>query len=256
MGTQWSDKQSTLMVEMWDCGFNESDIANELGSGISVDAVIKYIDNLDDSQTNRLSDTPITTIEEVHEEVRKKLIATKKAKKQTTPEAKPASKTESSAPKAKPTPKKSKPVAKDSEATSKTKPAPQPKSKSEPKTQLEPKTKTKPKVEPTPKAKTAPKPKRQPETKTKLKAETKNPNKEPTKRQPKPSKHLSIMELTEFTCRWPFGDPQESNFHFCGNLVEVGEVYCLEHCIDAYQNYAARREEKLKEAEKQANAQM
>ena len=240
MGTQWTVEQTTLMVKMWEYGYNDTQISSELGGKYTREVVINEINRLGFTEEHRMTDTPFISIEEVYEEIKIELKSKPKEKK---PTAKKEPTETKSVPKSKPTSQKSKPAKKDSDTTIEAKSTSQPKSKSESKPQLSPK----------PKAKSTTKSKPQPAPKPK--AETKAPNKEPAKRQQKPSKHLSIMELTEFTCRWPFGDPQETDFHFCGNMVEVGEVYCLEHCIDAYQNYAARREEKAKEAEKQANAQ-
>lgn len=53
---------------------------------------------------------------------------------------------------------------------------------------------------------------------------------------------LSLMELTERTCKWPFGDPATDDFSFCGLPVEPGKVYC-KPCADiAYQTASARRD--------------
>lgn len=35
-------------------------------------------------------------------------------------------------------------------------------------------------------------------------------------------------------CLWPFGDPGEANFHFCGAPAVHGKPYCPEHCARAY----------------------
>ncbi|MEM8972582.1 MAG: GcrA family cell cycle regulator [Pseudomonadota bacterium] len=46
---------------------------------------------------------------------------------------------------------------------------------------------------------------------------------------------LSLMELTERTCKWPFGDPASEDFWFCGLPVEPGKPYC-KACLEvAYQ---------------------
>jgi hypothetical protein len=37
-----------------------------------------------------------------------------------------------------------------------------------------------------------------------------------------------VAALTARACRWPFGDPQHSDFHFCGAAV-VAPPYCEEH---------------------------
>ena len=46
---------------------------------------------------------------------------------------------------------------------------------------------------------------------------------------------LEMANLKPNQCRWPIGDPDSENFHFCGNPVFVGKPYCYEHCKQAYQ---------------------
>lgn len=46
---------------------------------------------------------------------------------------------------------------------------------------------------------------------------------------------LEMANLKPNQCRWPIGDPDSDNFHFCGNTVFVGKPYCYEHCKMAYQ---------------------
>ena len=36
------------------------------------------------------------------------------------------------------------------------------------------------------------------------------------------------------SCQWPFGDPQEKDFHFCGKDPVGSKSYCEEHCKIAY----------------------
>lgn len=43
-----------------------------------------------------------------------------------------------------------------------------------------------------------------------------------------------LMELRTNTCRWPIGDPADSDFHFCGKQIATGKPYCPEHCAEAY----------------------
>ena len=43
-------------------------------------------------------------------------------------------------------------------------------------------------------------------------------------------------------CRWPFGDPGNEDFHFCGDIQVPGKPYCLEHCISAYRKKDSKRE--------------
>jgi hypothetical protein len=42
-----------------------------------------------------------------------------------------------------------------------------------------------------------------------------------------------VAALTATACRWPCGDPQHSDFHFCGGAV-VAPPYCEEHRGVAY----------------------
>ena len=44
-----------------------------------------------------------------------------------------------------------------------------------------------------------------------------------------------LLELNERICRWPMGHPGEPDFHFCGDKVNPGFPYCVEHCGRAYQ---------------------
>lgn len=46
---------------------------------------------------------------------------------------------------------------------------------------------------------------------------------------------LEMANLKPNQCRWPIGDPDSEDFHFCGNTVFVGKPYCYEHCKQAYQ---------------------
>lgn len=46
---------------------------------------------------------------------------------------------------------------------------------------------------------------------------------------------LEMAALKPNQCRWPIGDPDSENFHFCGEPVFVGKPYCYEHCKQAYQ---------------------
>jgi len=47
-------------------------------------------------------------------------------------------------------------------------------------------------------------------------------------------KLFTLIDLTSQTCRWPFGDPQEENFYFCGKTIYPGKTYCEEHSELAY----------------------
>ncbi len=60
----------------------------------------------------------------------------------------------------------------------------------------------------------------------------------------KNAKKLSLLELTEKTCKWPIGDPATSEFWFCGHPSEQGKPYCETHVSIAFQPVATRREKK------------
>jgi GcrA cell cycle regulator len=53
----------------------------------------------------------------------------------------------------------------------------------------------------------------------------------------------SIQTLGECNCRWPIGDPQHSDFHFCGKTKVAGLPYCEFHARRAYQPPQSRRRE-------------
>ena len=62
----------------------------------------------------------------------------------------------------------------------------------------------------------------------------------------KKSKKLTLMELTERTCKWPIGDPATENFWFCGHPSEQGRPYCSTHIGIAFQPMSVKRERKSK----------
>lgn len=51
----------------------------------------------------------------------------------------------------------------------------------------------------------------------------------------------SIQTLLENHCRWPIGDPQEPDFHFCGKNKVTGLPYCEFHARRAFQPPQPRR---------------
>ena len=57
----------------------------------------------------------------------------------------------------------------------------------------------------------------------------------PAKPSPEIADKTSLLDLTERVCRWPMGHPGEADFHFCGEKVNPGFPYCVEHCGRAYQ---------------------
>src|SRR6516162_847696 len=54
----------------------------------------------------------------------------------------------------------------------------------------------------------------------------------------------SIQSLTEASCRWPIGDPQQSDFHFCGRKKVLGLPYCEFHARRAFQPPQPRRRDR------------
>ena len=58
----------------------------------------------------------------------------------------------------------------------------------------------------------------------------------------KRAKRLSLMELTERTCKWPIGDPATEDFWFCGLPSVPGKPYCEAHVGVAFQPMSARRD--------------
>ena len=58
----------------------------------------------------------------------------------------------------------------------------------------------------------------------------------------KRAKRLTLMELTERTCKWPIGDPATEDFWFCGLPSVPGKPYCEAHVGVAFQPMSARRD--------------
>jgi GcrA cell cycle regulator len=42
-----------------------------------------------------------------------------------------------------------------------------------------------------------------------------------------------ILSLTEYTCRWPIGDPQQTGFRYCCEPAPLEEAYCAKHKAEA-----------------------
>lgn len=57
----------------------------------------------------------------------------------------------------------------------------------------------------------------------------------PAKPSPEIADKTSLLDLSDKVCRWPMGHPGEPDFHFCGEPVNPGYPYCVEHCGRAYQ---------------------
>jgi GcrA cell cycle regulator len=54
----------------------------------------------------------------------------------------------------------------------------------------------------------------------------------------------TIQTLTECSCRWPIGDPQLADFHFCGKDKVMGLPYCEFHARRAFQPPQPRRRDR------------
>jgi len=52
----------------------------------------------------------------------------------------------------------------------------------------------------------------------------------------------TLLDLNDKICKWPLGHPGEPDFHFCGNAVNPGFPYCVQHCGQAFQAQMPRRD--------------
>jgi GcrA cell cycle regulator len=55
------------------------------------------------------------------------------------------------------------------------------------------------------------------------------------------SRRLSLVQLSDRTCKWPNGDPLTEDFSFCGNDAAESGPYCAYHSRLAFQPAAERR---------------
>ena len=62
----------------------------------------------------------------------------------------------------------------------------------------------------------------------------------------KKAKKLTLMQLTERTCKWPIGDPATDDFWFCGHPVQAGKPYCETHVSVAFQPMSSRRDRRAR----------
>ena len=56
-----------------------------------------------------------------------------------------------------------------------------------------------------------------------------------------------LEELTDETCRWPIGHPNEENFYFCGRKSVEKFPYCHLHVLYAFQPKNAKEEDLITE---------
>jgi GcrA cell cycle regulator len=52
---------------------------------------------------------------------------------------------------------------------------------------------------------------------------------------------ITILHLSDKTCKWPIGDPMHEDFCFCGHGPREGSPYCEYHARMAYQPAQDRR---------------
>jgi GcrA cell cycle regulator len=64
----------------------------------------------------------------------------------------------------------------------------------------------------------------------------------PAKPSPEMVGKTTLLDLNDKICKWPLGHPGEPDFHFCGNTVNPGFPYCVQHCGQAYQAQMPRRD--------------
>lgn len=57
----------------------------------------------------------------------------------------------------------------------------------------------------------------------------------PAKPSPEMADKTGLLQLNDRVCRWPMGHPGEEDFHFCGEAVNPGFPYCVDHCGRAFQ---------------------
>ncbi|MDG5489339.1 GcrA family cell cycle regulator [Sphingomonas sp. BGYR3] len=82
-----------------------------------------------------------------------------------------------------------------------------------------------------------------------------NPGEQTAPSQPAPPRRLvparpsdaiagktTLLDLNDKICKWPIGHPGEPDFHFCGDKVNPGFPYCVDHCGHAYQAQLPRRD--------------
>ncbi|MBA4047569.1 MAG: GcrA cell cycle regulator [Sphingomonas sp.] len=64
----------------------------------------------------------------------------------------------------------------------------------------------------------------------------------PAKPAPEMAGKTTLLDLNDRICKWPLGHPGEPDFHFCGEKVNPGFPYCVDHCGHAYQAQLPRRD--------------
>tara|TARA_B110000971_G_scaffold182154_1_gene189194 strand:- start:589 stop:1086 length:498 start_codon:yes stop_codon:yes gene_type:complete len=57
-----------------------------------------------------------------------------------------------------------------------------------------------------------------------------------------PENPTSLEDLTDQTCKWPSGHPEEKNFYFCGRKPVDAFPYCKLHILYAFQPKGQKEE--------------
>jgi GcrA cell cycle regulator len=209
----WTDERIEHLKTMWERGMTASQIADELG-GVSRNAVIGKAHRL--GLQSRPS--PVKSVEP----------APKASPEPRAPAKEPAEAKHSEAPAAKASPA----------STAKPAPAPQPKADPAPPAPAAPATEAASPPTPQPRIisvgpggflRQGPGEQQQPIPPAPPRRLV------PAKPSPEMADKTSLLDLTEKICKWPLGHPGEPDFHFCGEKVNPGFPYCVEHCGRAYQ---------------------
>lgn len=214
----WTDERVETLKRMWAEGQSASQIAKELG-GVTRNAVIGKVHRLGLSNRN--------------EDEAKAAEPAPEAK----PEPKPAPKPEAKAEK----PKAEKPKAEKPKAEKpkvKPEPAPQPQPAAQPAAEAKPDPAPAPAFNPRRNIVPAGQPLPPQPSANEIPEETLASAREVEKR----ARKLSLMELTERTCKWPIGDPATEKFWFCGLPAVPGKPYCETHVAVAFQPASSRRD--------------
>ena len=201
----WTDERVETLKRMWSEGQSASAIAKELG-GVTRNAVIGKVHRLGLSNRN---DEPEPAPAPAPEPV-----AEKKADRKPAPAAQAAPRPEPQQP--------SEPAAPAREAPAEEEPVSQPVFTPVPRRPIVPAGQPLP---PQPSA-------------NEISPETLASVREVEKR----AKKLTLMELTERTCKWPIGDPATEKFWFCGLPSQAGKPYCDAHVSVAFQPMSSRRD--------------
>lgn len=62
----------------------------------------------------------------------------------------------------------------------------------------------------------------------------------------------AVLALKANSCKWPIGEPQLPDFHFCCRPALEGEVYCRDHCAIAYPATGRRQPGRKAERERKS----